>query len=1552
MIKTPALEGDLSEWKVGDLPSTVSAGADRIGINVYHPKNVSDHYFRAYKNGQLIEEYPGCGYTAVIRGVIPAGTVTVPLPTENPENKLSVVKYDFTVSTCSDDPAIFIFGAITFDEGADETNTRVFNTQTVTYLPEAVPMPSAVKLKINCTNNNAVNGHTYSSGTVFLDFSEKDIPLKYVFYNEHYWSISEKTSGYINNDGILTEDMIYDFSLTVLNPEKLVDDTALLTVFCGETSEDPYFTVTLHYNEITGTFDGQLVLEGGLYTLDQLPAYFDIDLICDAEDLEGITADTDGAASGSIAQAEEWLSTVKEQMELDAKAYASVDSAELIEKLDSVMPSGVNREEILATAQTLCDYQNVMASYYNSMMEQLTQTVENDSLYQAVQSSGFIDPALFGDDQSQFELYKDVILDPDQLIANGFKLYSGKENDYYILQHEKGGAFYDPVSMRLQVNSYDKNDPLVINLNFSKGKFSKGKIPALKSLTKAGLGYHKWYTFNEEIIGWGDAAGWLRWALENEKAYYDQKFGSSCITLDGYINRIYQLAVTIKMFLDLQTETVNDFQGRLDDAKKKNFKNVFNILPEDYKESSAFAMQAKNGFMGESAEKYAEMLKKASDKLDSIMKKLYGFREKLSGFFENAVSQKKTLGKVAELCSDIRKSKVADFAKGAASGFGAFMVFLDVVSGVTTIVDAYDTYLSKINGNLYNQFEWAVRRLEATPKGPAPGEYYEQYKTCVRACFDYAYTLNTLRGYYTAAYYKEVVSFVITLAADFIGAVNPEFGLATGICNWSLGNVAEIFTKGAAGAYEVTADRMEAKVEKTCIGEKEHDDDSHSGSSGSSGGSGKTGGGGRHPIRSNPLIDPAGYVYEAVASNRIEGAVVTCYYKGAGGELLLWNASEAEQENPLFTDEYGEYQWFVPIGDWKIVAEKDGYITADSGNDPASVDGWLPVPPPQMEVYIPMISTALPAVESVQAGADLIRIEFSQYMDIDQLTSGSGLVTVTDNGVPVELDYTFTDREVSPTDSLKYYGRVLTVSRHDGKKFSGDKLKVFVSKDFSNYAGNKMAESFESGTLTAGQIAGTLSHSYPNRFAGSVGEEADIVLQLRDTEGNPMADAAVYVQKYTDTLTLPMSVITDKDGRAVFHTTVTSSGYDTLTFTSGDAAVELDTYVNPIGTVKPAKPSANISDFESVESGAKLIISCATDGAVIRYTVNGACPCDEDALVYDGPITITEDTFVRIAAWSETGGYSERLNLHILCEKAPELSFHGASLTLQNNLKVNFYAEKDPIAAAGFTGLYAVFEMNGKEITVNEYAEVTSDDVDYYVFSFSNIAPDLMNDTIRASLHGTKGGKACSGEKLTYSAATYCYSKLGKTDDAKLRTLLVDLLNYGAASQIYTGHNTDALVNADLTAEQLGWGTNSDPVLTSVTNTKYGTVEDPSVNWAGVSLRLNDAVTMQFVFRTDNTEGVTVRIESGSGTLLREIDEGELGASGEYYVAAFSGLTAAQMSETVYVTAYRQDTAISNTVSYSVESYACAKQDDADESLAALVRAMMKYGNSAYAYVH
>ena len=106
----------------------------------------------------------------------------------------------------------------------------------------------------------------------------------------------------------------------------------------------------------------------------------------------------------------------------------------------------------------------------------------------------------------------------------------------------------------------------------------------------------------------------------------------------------------------------------------------------------------------------------------------------------------------------------------------------------------------------------------------------------------------------------------------------------------------------------------------------------------------------------NWSIDPSGYIYSGNEDNRVQGATVTAYWIPFDEEdelywdspdeskAVIWDSGEYSQINPLITDNDGNYAWDVPEGWWRVVAEKDGYITYTTE--------WLPVPPPQTEVNI------------------------------------------------------------------------------------------------------------------------------------------------------------------------------------------------------------------------------------------------------------------------------------------------------------------------------------------------------------------------------------------------------------------------------------------------------------------------------------------------------------------------------------------------------------------------------------------------------------------------
>ena len=281
-------------------------------------------------------------------------------------------------------------------------------------------------------------------------------------------------------------------------------------------------------------------------------------------------------------------------------------------------------------------------------------------------------------------------------------------------------------------------------------------------------------------------------------------------------------------------------------------------------------------------------------------------------------------------------------------------------------------------------------------------------------------------------------------------------------------------------------------------------------------------------------------------------------------------------------------------------------------------------------------------------------------------------------------------------------------------------------------------------------------------------------------------------------------------------------------------------------------------------------------------------------------------------------------------------------MSLQSDLTVKFMVNADLFVEDAYTNPYVEFELGYYKVTVTDYTIVD----DKYVFACEHLSPSQVVDEIHATLNATLNDQLHS-YSMDYGVSTYCYNMLGKTEDAKLRTLLVDLLNYGSAAQTYTWYKNKTLSNAKLTEEQKAWGTQGTPALSSKLNTKAEVVDNAKATWKAAALRLDTAVTMSFRFEAESTEGLSVKITNGTQTwtVTEFVDLG----NGQYN-AYFSGLSARQMRDVVSVTVMEGDTAVSNTLEYSIETYAYNKQNEA--RLGDLVLAMMRYGDSAAAYLN
>ena len=286
------------------------------------------------------------------------------------------------------------------------------------------------------------------------------------------------------------------------------------------------------------------------------------------------------------------------------------------------------------------------------------------------------------------------------------------------------------------------------------------------------------------------------------------------------------------------------------------------------------------------------------------------------------------------------------------------------------------------------------------------------------------------------------------------------------------------------------------------------------------------------------------------------------------------------------------------------------------------------------------------------------------------------------------------------------------------------------------------------------------------------------------------------------------------------------------------------------------------------------------------------------------------------------------------------------SLSLQSSITMNFKVLKS--AVSEFGNPYVSFTCGGKTTIANTYTEQG----DYYIYSYTGISPQLMNDNVSAVLHGEYCGKEYTSPAKTMSVSEYAYTMLERYNsdsNAKLRTLLVNLLDYGAAAQNYIGYQTDNLANAKITDEQRKWAT-SESSFNNVRDYNYKTIDSPTASWMTCGLQLNNSVTVKAKFSATDIKNKTVVITCGNAKFKYSQNDFVKDSDNTYYVYC-DEIFANEMSENLYFTIYDNGVQCSNTMLFTIESYAKLVHDNyADTNLDKLTTAMMRYGNAAKAY--
>ena len=331
------------------------------------------------------------------------------------------------------------------------------------------------------------------------------------------------------------------------------------------------------------------------------------------------------------------------------------------------------------------------------------------------------------------------------------------------------------------------------------------------------------------------------------------------------------------------------------------------------------------------------------------------------------------------------------------------------------------------------------------------------------------------------------------------------------------------------------------------------------------------------------------------------------------------------------------------------------------------------------------------------------------------------------------------------------------------------------------------------------------------------------------------------------------------------------------------------------------------------------------------------------------------------------GGYDTIYNMAVEAEDdgyRADLEIARKNVTFASDYSVLFAITQEVKAA--YSKVYIVAEREQFDgDTAIESSSVTLTECSlngsYYAFKYENFAAREIASEINATLYAEDAdGNVYYGPTISYSLRQYAENQIRKTtSSAAFKTMMVDFLNYGAAAQTHFGYNTSDLANSGLTEDELALASSDRTYVSSKVADADST---KAVNITNFNLVFVDKITILAATDMDtatykankdnwvaqvsytNFDGIDVTEEIALN------DESLFNLNGTKYVLRFAGLKSREMDKVVTIKICdKEGNVVSNTVTYSVESYAYSK-GTGDTTLAKLVRNLIKFGDSNIAY--
>ena len=289
------------------------------------------------------------------------------------------------------------------------------------------------------------------------------------------------------------------------------------------------------------------------------------------------------------------------------------------------------------------------------------------------------------------------------------------------------------------------------------------------------------------------------------------------------------------------------------------------------------------------------------------------------------------------------------------------------------------------------------------------------------------------------------------------------------------------------------------------------------------------------------------------------------------------------------------------------------------------------------------------------------------------------------------------------------------------------------------------------------------------------------------------------------------------------------------------------------------------------------------------------------------------------------------------------------NLTLSNDLSVNFYANE----AVG-ENAYVTASVEGIDGEKTIYANADN----AYKFTVTDLAPRLMSRKITVKLYNAAKELKVSNE-ITLSS--YCKTLLdggaagnnmGEKEFKALSTLVVDLLNYGAAAQEYLGDTTYEKSNAFLTGEAYNSFVGGEYTMPAASAFK-ATVADEgtkaSVKPTTAKLYLDYNVVAKIAFEVKDVAVDGVKALVGGNEVSADISSANATTEGVTTYTASVPLSVLDIEKEVSVTLLSGGKEVGYTVKGSVSGYLSTRAANTEATDKTLALKLYSYAKSAAA---